>query len=162
MKLLLAAFLSATICPSAFAADPASLIPLATLESQARARTSATARVPLAPEGVEALRGVDSFEAQGAGRVPNYLRALAAIKPAATKPFAHLLKTFVYAGSMSPALKLAMALRIAQVNRSPYTVAHVSRLLHASGAEGDAYLAKIRANQLDSLPVGCVNSACVK
>jgi len=72
------------------------------------------------------------------------------------------LKTFVYGGNVSPALKLAMALRIAQVNRSPYTVAHVSRLLHASGAEGDAYLAKIRANQLDSLPVGCVNSACVK
>jgi len=85
VKLMLAAFLSATISQSAFAADQASLIPLANLESQARARTSATAHVPLAPEGVEALRGLDSFEAQGSGRVPNYLRAVAAIKPAATK-----------------------------------------------------------------------------
>jgi len=151
VKLMLAAFLSAAVGQSAFAADAASLVPLANLESQARARTSATARVPLAPEAAESLRGVESFEAQGSGRVPNYLRALAVIKPAATKPFAHLLKTFVYAGDVSPALKLAMALRIAQVNRSPYTVAHVSRLLHATGAEGDAYLAKLRGNQVDSL-----------
>jgi AhpD family alkylhydroperoxidase len=47
-----------------------------------------------------------------------------------------------------------MALRIAQVNRSPYSVVHVSRLLHATGAEGDRFLGKLRANQVDTLAPG--------
>jgi AhpD family alkylhydroperoxidase len=151
MKLVLAALLSATVAQSAFAADAFSLVPLADLELQARNRTSARAHVPLAPEGAETLRGIDSFETVGSGRVPNYLRALAAVKPTAVKPFAHLLKTFVYSGNVSPALKLAMALRIAQVNRSPYSVAHVSRLLHATGAEGDGFIATLRGNRIDRL-----------
>ena len=151
MKLLLAALLSATVAQSAFAADTFSLVPLANLESQARSRMSATAHVPLAPESAESLRGLDSFEPTGSGRVPNYLRALAASKPEAAKRFAHLLKTFVYSGQVSPALKLAMAVRIAQVNRSPYGVTHLSRLLRATGAEGEAFLAKLRGNQIDTL-----------
>ena len=113
--------------------ESAQLVPLADLEAQARARTSAAARVPLAAPDAESLRGLDSFEPAGSGRVPNYLRALAAVKPATAKPFAHLVKTFAYAGNLPPALKLAMAVRIAQVNRSPYGVAYLSRLLRATG-----------------------------
>jgi AhpD family alkylhydroperoxidase len=151
VKLMLAALLSTLLAQTAFAADAPAIIPLANLESQARSRISVSAGVPLAPDAAEALRGIESFEPDGSGRVPNYLRALATVKPTATKPFGHLLKTFVYSGSVSPALKLAMALRIAQVNRSAYSVAHVSRLLRATGGEGDAFLAKLRANQIDGL-----------
>jgi len=126
------------------AAGPAPVPSLADLEAQARRQTSAVPRVPLAPTSAEALRAVDSFEPASSGRVPNYLRALAAVKPPAAKSFARLVKTFAYAGNLSPALKLAMALRIAQVNRSPYAVAHLERLLHATGPDGDAYVAKLR------------------
>ena len=133
------------------AAGPAPLVPLADLEAQARTRTSAVARVPLRRRVADVLRGLDSFEPAGSGRVPNYVRALAAVKPATAKPFAHLLKTFAYAGNLSPALKLAMAVRIAQINRSAYGVAYLSRLLRATGSDGDALLAKIRANQVDTL-----------
>jgi AhpD family alkylhydroperoxidase len=142
---------------AAFAALPRSapaapaLVPLADLEAQARTRTSATPRVPLAPETADVLRGLDSFEVASAGHVPNFVRALAAVKPATAKPFAHLLKTFAYAGQLPASLKLAMALRIAQVNRSAYGVAYLSRLLRASGADGETLLAKIRANQIDTL-----------
>lgn len=136
------------------AAGAAPVPSLADLEAQARRQMSAVARVPLAPTSAEALRGVDSFEPPSSGRVPNYLRALAAVKPPTAKSFAHLVKTFAYAGNLSPALKLTMALRIAQVNRSPYAVAHLERLLHATGADGDANVAKLRANQLDTLSPG--------
>jgi AhpD family alkylhydroperoxidase len=133
------------------AAGPAPLVPLADLEAQARTRTSTVARVPLAGPGADALRGLDSFEPAGSGRVPNYLRALAAVKPATAKPFARLIKTFAYAGNLPPALKLAMAVRIAQANRSVYGVAYLSRLLHATGSDGDALLARIRADQVGML-----------
>jgi AhpD family alkylhydroperoxidase len=133
------------------AAGPAAFTSLADLEAQAHRSTSSVPRVPLAAVTAEALRGVDTFEAPGSGRVPNYLRALASVKPPTAKSFAHLVRTVAYGGSVSPSLKLAMALRIAQVNRSPYTVVHVSRLLHATGADGDGFLAKIRANQLETL-----------
>ncbi len=136
---------------TAAAAAPAPLARLADLEAQARTRTSAVARVPLAAPGADVFRGLDSFEPAGSGRVPNYVRALASVKPATAKPFAHLLKTFAYAGNLPPALKLAMAVRIAQVNRSAYGVAYLSRLLRATGSDGDALLAKIRANQVDTL-----------
>jgi alkylhydroperoxidase family enzyme len=151
VKLVLAVLVAGCLAQPAFAAGAASVVPLADLESQARSRLSATPRVPLATETAEALRGIDSFETAGSGRVPNYLRAIAAVKPAAAKPFAHLLKTFVYSGNVSPALKLAMALRIAQVTRSPYSVAHVSRFLRATGAEGEGFFGKLRANQVDTL-----------
>src|ERR1043165_6737467 len=73
-------------------AAPAPLIPFADLELQAKSRTAAPARVPLAPATADIFRGLDGFEPAGGGRVPNYLRALASVKPATAKPFAHLLK----------------------------------------------------------------------
>jgi hypothetical protein len=133
----------AVIVPAtARAAGPTRLTPLADLEALAHRRTTATARVPLAQPTADVLRGVDSVEPANSGRVPNYLRALASVKPQTAKPFAHLLRTFAYGGHVSPALKLAMALRIAQVNRSPYAASHVSRLLHATGTDGDTLMGR--------------------
>jgi AhpD family alkylhydroperoxidase len=139
----------ASVAPAVAANAP--IVPLAELETQARARVSAQARVPLAAATAETFRGIDSFEVSGSGRVPNYLRALA-LKPGIVKPYASLIHTFTYKGTVRPALKLAMATRIAQVNRSSYAVAYLTRLLRATGADGEALLARIRANQIDTLP----------
>jgi len=132
------------------AAAPAPVASLAELDTQARARVSQHARVDLAPETSPVFRGVESFEPAGSGRVPNYLRALT-VKPATVKAFAHLMRTFVYEGELSPALKLAMATRIAQVNRSAYGAAHLTRLLQATGPDGVALLSRLRSNQLEQL-----------
>ena len=132
------------------AAGPPSIASLAVLDAQARARASGTARLPLANASADVFREADSFEAPGSGRVPNYLRALA-VKPATVKPFATLIKTFVFDGHVPPALKLAMATRIAQVNHSPYAAAHLTRLLRSTGTDGEALLARLRANQIDAL-----------
>jgi AhpD family alkylhydroperoxidase len=133
------------------AAGTQPLMPLAELETQARTRTSAQARVPLAPATSEIFAGIESLEPAGSGRVPNYLRALA-VKPATVKPFAHLLRTFAYDGTLSPSLKLAMAARIAQVNRSAYGAAYLIRLLRNTGAHGEALLTQLRSNRIEQLP----------
>ena len=62
-----------------------------------------SARVALAPATADLFQGVESFEPRGSGRVPNYLRALA-VKPAIVKPFATLITTFTYGGTLPPAL----------------------------------------------------------
>ena len=154
MNLFRASSILALVCLSApsvrpLAAAPAPVATLAELEAQARARTTRQARLPLSAS-VDAFRGIESFEPAGSGRVPNYLRALA-VKPAIVKPFAHLIRTFAYGGTLSPALKLAMATRIAQVNRSAYGAVHLARLLRNTGPDGDALLARLRANQLEQL-----------
>ncbi len=154
MNLFRASSILTLICLSApcvrpVAAAPAPIATLAELEAQARARTTRQARLPLSAS-VDAFRGIESFEPAGSGRVPNYLRALA-VKPAIVKPFAHLIRTFAYGGTLSPALKLAMATRIAQVNRSAYGAVHLARLLRNTGPDGDALLARLRANQLEQL-----------
>ena len=141
-----------TIAVSAqpISAAPAPIASLAELDALARGRTNQAARVPLAPATADLFRGIDTFEEAGAGRVPNYLRALAN-KPSTVKAFAHLVKTFAYDGTVNPAVKLAMAVRIAQVNRSAYGAAHLVRLLRNTGSDGDALLAKLRTGQLDQL-----------
>ncbi|MEQ1727685.1 MAG: hypothetical protein ABL982_04820, partial [Vicinamibacterales bacterium] len=155
MNLIRLSSILALVCISApsvhlLSAAPAPVASLAELDAQARARTTRQARLPLS-SSAEVFRGIESFEPAGSGRVPNYLRALA-VKPATVKPFAHLIRTFAYDGTLSPALKLAMATRIAQVNRSAYGAAHLGRLLRNTGPDGDALLARLRGNQLEQLP----------
>lgn len=130
------------------AAEP--LVQLTDLEAQAKAKVALQSRVPLAAVTDQVFRGIDGFEPLASGRVPNYLRALA-VKPAVVKPFAHVLRTFAYEGNVSPALKLAMATRIAQVNRSAYGAVHLARLLRNSGPEGQALFARLSTNQLDQM-----------
>ncbi|MGE3956495.1 MAG: carboxymuconolactone decarboxylase family protein [Vicinamibacterales bacterium] len=149
----LAAVLSilSVLLPLNAEAAPPTPASLADLEAQARARTTVQAYLPLTSSTAEAVRGAESFEPVGSGRVPNYLRALA-VKPAIVKPFAHLIRTFTYEGALPPALKLAMAARIAQVNRSAYGAAHVVRLLRHTGAAGDPLLTALRTGQFGALP----------
>jgi AhpD family alkylhydroperoxidase len=128
------------------AVAPASLT---ALEQQARHRVKAQARAPLADESAEVFKGVESFDPPEAGRVPNYLRALAQM-PGVVKPFAKAAKTFIYGGTVAPEVKVAMGLRIAQLYHSPYVATHTRRLLRASG-RGEALLGAIKAGTLDQL-----------
>ena len=119
---------------------------IAYLEEQAKLRVKATARVTLADETSDAVKGVEAFDA---GRIPNYARGLAMI-PNAPKQFAQLFKTFVYGGTVAPETKAAMGLRIAQVTESPYVAAHTIRLLRAS-ARGTELLNALRDGKLAAL-----------
>jgi AhpD family alkylhydroperoxidase len=123
-------------------------VPVSALEQSAKARIAVTSRVPLADEASTALHGLDG-EAPGSGHVANYLRALA-IKPVSARSFARVFEAFVYRGSLPPALKLAMALRIAQENGSAYTAVHVERLLRASDG-GVRLLNTIQADRVAEL-----------
>jgi len=129
--------------------DQTAIKSLDALDQQAKQRVNGVARVPLANETDAVFNEVDSFEAEGIGRAPNYLRALAMIPPS-VKPFARAFKTYIYGGTIAPEVKLAMGLRIAQIHGGPYLAAHLQRLLRAS-PRGEQMLAKIRANKLDQL-----------
>ncbi len=91
------------------------------------------AYLPLASEKSEAFskltEGVDS---PASGRVPNYLRALAAQSEGAAQSFAHLFRTTLYGGTLSPEIKAAMGLKIAKANGSDYLAAHLARILNAT------------------------------
>jgi len=119
------------------------------LDQQAKQRVKGAARVSLASETDALFNDIDSFEAAGSGRAPNYLRALAMI-PASVKPFAKAFKTYVYGGTIAPEVKLAMGLRIAQAHGGSYLATHLQRLLRAT-PRGEQILEKIRVNKLDQL-----------
>src|SRR5438876_10184966 len=95
-----------SLMASSAAASAATIPSIATLEQQARSRTTAKTRVPMVPASSPVFQGIDSLEVPASDRVPNYLRALA-MKPALVKPFSHLIKAFVYDGTVQPARKLA-------------------------------------------------------
>ncbi|HYP05012.1 MAG TPA: carboxymuconolactone decarboxylase family protein, partial [Bryobacteraceae bacterium] len=147
----IASFLMVTAVALAAEAGKAKLptAPLAVLERQAQERVGGSAFVPLAAESDPIFKKIDSLETLGAGRVPNYLRA-AALLPNVVEPMSRLIKTFLYAGTLPSETKLGMALRIAQANRSPYTAAHIQRLLKAS-ERGQVVLAAIKSGQLTTL-----------
>ena len=139
---------------STLAAEPAgrsALVQLSELEGLAVRRTEAAgarARLPLAdPVGTYA-----SLEPAASGRIPNYLRVFA-VMPQGAGPFASLIRTFLFGGTVSPETKLAMGLRISQVNRSPYAAIHLTRLLRAM-PDGAGRLAALRNGNLSQLPAG--------
>lgn len=104
-----------------------------TLANQAFAEPTEKAEkafVALAPLESEALKQAagEGWDDPKTERVPNYLRALAVTHPKAVGSFAHLFKTVLCGGSVSPNVKLAMGLRIAQMNGSPYLSRHLLRL----------------------------------
>ncbi len=127
------------------------LTSLPILEQQAHQRTSAQAYVPLADQSSPLFQGIDTMELSNSKQVPNYLRALAPL-PKMTEPFAHLFKIFVGNTALPSETKLAMALRIAQINGSPYTAAHAERLLRTSD-HGKAVLAALQSDRIDLLSV---------
>lgn len=148
---LIAALSFASFSSSAVSANKAEKLSspttkVAVLEEQAKQRVKATARVSLADESADVFKGVETFDAN---RIPNYVRGLAQI-PNAPKQFAQLFKTFIGGGTIAPGTKMAMGLRIAQVNGSPYVAAHVIRLLREN-QRGAELLAALRAENLEGL-----------
>jgi alkylhydroperoxidase family enzyme len=108
---------------------------------------AAKARVNSQPWGVlEAadsvvLKGIDTQEAPGSGRILNSVRAAARV-PRLAKPFAHLYQSVLFEGGLPRATKMGMAMRVAQIVKSPYTAAHLERMLRNTEG-GQEILGKI-------------------
>lgn len=148
---LIAALTFASLSSSAVSANKAErlsspAIKVAVLEEQAKQRVKAVSRVALPEESADVFKDVESFDAN---RIPNYARGLAQI-PNAPKQFAQLFKTFISGGTVAPETKMALGLRIAQVNGSPYVAAHVIRLLRENQRGADL-LAALRAENLTGM-----------
>ena len=88
------------------------------------------ARIPLAPANAPLFAGI-ATPGTPAGQVPDYLRALAVL-PNTVKPFANLYQTMLYGGTITPEIKMAMGLRVAEINDVPYIAAHLKRLMQAT------------------------------
>ncbi len=127
---------------------PLKVVPLSALDAQMRQATQLKPRLPLTAEN-DALALEAAAASIEPGRVPNYLRALATLPSAAT-PFAQLLKTAVYSGTLSPETKLAMGLRVAQLHRSAYVGAHAQRWLRGS-AGGARWINSLSTGKIDAL-----------
>jgi AhpD family alkylhydroperoxidase len=94
----------------------------------------AESRVPLA--ATVTLAPADTLETDG--RTPDYLRALATTHPDAAPALARMFRTTIFGGTLSPRLKLAMGVHIADTCRAPYAAAHLRRLEKALPAEAGA------------------------
>jgi uncharacterized peroxidase-related enzyme len=92
------------------------------------------AYLPLAPEQTNVFTklGEAALDDPATGRVPNYLRAVAASYPNAAPALAKLYKTVIYGGTVEPEIKAAMGLEIAQETGSRYLAAHLKRVLNAT------------------------------
>jgi AhpD family alkylhydroperoxidase len=149
MKTIITLLVIATSLATAFAQDKQSMTSLDALNQIARQKLSAQPNVPLADEKADICLGADTLEA---GKIPNYVRALALL-PNAAKPMAEAFKAYLYAGSIAPETKMAMGLRISQVYGSAYPAVHLQRLLRASD-NGQKLLAKLQSNDLAALSMG--------
>jgi len=151
IPVLLSGAVSSNLCAQVASSNraakrpPASLhlIPLSVLEVEARARISAKPRVSLEKEGNGLIEPADDLEPPGTGRVPNYVRAFSD-RPGVPASVAHLMRVVFYSGSVRPETKMAMGIRVAQLDNSPYVAAYLEHMLRATGA-GASTLAKLRS-----------------
>lgn len=146
MKIIIALLFNAVLVVASIAQDKTALTSLDTLNQLAKQKLTTQANVPLADEKAEACVGADVLEA---GKVPNYVRALALL-PNAAKPFAATFRAYLYDGTIAPENKMAMGVRIAQIYGSAYPAIHLQRLLRAS-ERGQKLLAALKANDFSSL-----------
>lgn len=144
LTLLVSAGVAAQTSPA-----PTTRVSLSDLIAAARARTGAESRSTLGTLTPDVLKGIESLEPSGSGRVPNYLRVLAPIA-GAPQSLSGLVRALLYEGLVEPELKMTMGLRIAQINGSPYVAAHLQRFLNGS-ARGRVLLPPLAANALDQL-----------
>ena len=143
--------------PAETAAPPAPSVsnkktPPASLESlneRARQRIDTKARVALDVRSAAAFKEIRGLDYSVKGRVPNYVTALATF-PDVAQAIAGLAHAVVHEGPLAPEIKLAAALRVAQINNSAYTAAHVQRLLRTS-ERGRSLLRNLESGDLSSL-----------
>lgn len=119
------------------------------LNERARERVQSKARVTLGTEAPELFAEVRGLKHLASGDVPNYVRALASF-PDMAMALAGLTEAVIYDGPLASELKLAAALRVAQINNSAYTAAHLQRLLRAS-ERGRSLLEILASDDLSSL-----------
>ena len=91
------------------------------------------------------VRDADDLEAPGTGRVLNSVRAIARL-PRLAKPLAHMYRAVLFEGTVARATKMAMGMRVAQITGSPYTAAHLQRLLRATDG-GHELLTKLQQSR---------------
>lgn len=149
MKIIFTLLIAVASFPAAFAQEKAALTSLDGLNQLAKQKVSVQANVPLADEKAELCVGADVLEA---GKVPNYVRAMALL-PNAAKPFAATFRSYLYDGTIAPETKMAMGVRIAQIYGSAYLAVHMQRLLRAS-ERGQKLLAALKTNDLAALSAG--------
>lgn len=140
--------ITSVITLAAEPAKPLVAASLTELELAAKGRAEsngAKARLPLADPAGE----FTSLEPAGSGRIPHYLRAFA-VMPQGAVPMARMVRTFIYGGTVVPETKLAMGIRVAQINRSPYVAAHLARLLRST-ERGAALLGSMRNEKITAL-----------
>lgn len=131
---------------------PSGETPITSIESlneRARQRIDTKARVALDAQTAGSFKEIHSLGYSNNGNVPNYVRALT-LFPDVAKAFAGLAKAVIHDGPLAPEIKLAAALRVAQINNSAYTAAHVQRLLRAS-ERGRSLLENLASGDLSSL-----------
>ena len=126
---------------------PLTAAPVPVLLQRAAARVGAQPRSTLGDAA--SVDGLPSLEAPGGGRVPNYLRVLAD-KPAAARALAGVVPAVLFTGRLATPTQLAMALRIAQLQDSPYVAAHADRLLRATPS-GLVIAKRLRTGRMQDL-----------
>lgn len=129
-------------------AFPLNPVSLSALNAQMRQAMQPKPRLPLAAEDDIIVREAATAGIEP-GRAPNYLRALAT-QPQIAKPFAQLLKTAIFSGSLSPETKLAMGVRVAQLHRSTYVGAHTQRWLLGC-PNGARWISSLKTGKTDAL-----------
>lgn len=159
---LIATLCSAGACtkpstPPESASTPAPLMsskktPIASLESlneRARQRIDTKARVALDVRSAESFKEIRGLDDSANSQVPNYVTALASF-PDVARAIADLAQAVLHNGPLAPEIKLAAGLRVAQINNSPYTAAHLQRLLRTS-ERGRSLLGNLERGDLSSL-----------
>jgi alkylhydroperoxidase family enzyme len=118
-------------------------VPLKVLEAEARASVNAQPRVSVEGDGNGLIAPVDDLEPSGTGRVPNYVRAFSG-RPGVPASVAHLMRVVLYSGSVRPETKMAIGIRVAQLNNSPYVAAYLEHILRATTG-GTSTLTSLRS-----------------
>ena len=143
LRLTVIAIVLLSAFPASALAQERALRSMSDLLVDASRQVAAVSVLPLVPATSNAFKNLASFET-GNGQVPNYLRALALIPPAAS-PYSTAIRTLIFGGSVEPETKMAMALEIARHLQSPYAIVHAKRWLTGSD-RGRALLTHFESN----------------
>jgi len=138
--------LTRPLCVVAFAGSAAAATPTLSPDQMA---TERTARIPLPATLGDASMPLTGFEQVVDGRTPNYLLMMS-LFPEGPERMADMARSVLYGGALDPTLKMAMGHVIADQVGSPYTRAHMARLLGAT-SDGRSMLNAISRSDSTSL-----------
>ena len=90
-----------------------------------------------------------SLEADG--RIPEYLKTLAQVRPDAAPALSRLMRATLFGGTLPSSLKAAMGVRVAETCRSQYAAAHLRRLAKALPPPGNDSRLNLAVRYADDL-----------